>query len=118
MVSWYSFRATTLRIGGLICVADGRPDLLIESSDYRMEVSQSACLGHITNFMHPQAVIIDNSGIEDPFFLKAFRERAPALGRTLIELPGNAEQSLRWITRLDSASLNGKFLTHRQNGTR
>lgn len=70
-----------------------------------MEVSSSAALGHIDNYMHPQAVIIDNSGIEDEFFLKAFRERASLLGKTLIELPDDAEQSLRWITRLDSSSL-------------
>jgi hypothetical protein len=73
-----------------------------------MEVSSSAALGHIDNYMHPQAVIIDISGKEDLFFLKASRERASLLGKTLIELPDDAEQSLRWITRLDSSSLKCK----------
>jgi hypothetical protein len=71
-----------------------------------MGVSCSAALGHINNFMHPQAIIIDNSGVEDEFFLEAFRDSAPALGKTLIELPANAEQNLRWMTRLDGASLS------------
>ena len=93
----------------LIHILDARPDFLLESSDYRMEVSCAAALGHINGYMFPQAILIDNSGVEDEFFLKALRERAPALGKTLIELPGNAEQSLRWITKLDSSSLNCEY---------
>jgi hypothetical protein len=92
-------------VWSLTLVTDGRPDYSTDSSDFRMEVSMSAALNHINNFMHPQAVIIDNSGMEDEFLLKAFRERAPNLGCTLIELPRNTEQILMWITRLDSASL-------------
>lgn len=75
-----------------------------------MEVSVSAGLNHINTYMHPQAVIIDNSGIEDKFFLTAIRDRSTLLGRTLIELPRNAGQSMLWMTRLDSSSLNGKLL--------
>lgn len=89
---------------------DSRPDYLLQSSDFRMEVSSSAALGHIDNYMHPQAVIIDNSGIEDVWFLKAMRDRASLIGKTLIQLPGNVEQSLRWITRLDSSSLKRKYI--------
>lgn len=75
-----------------------------------MEVSSAAGLGHIDNYMHPQAVIIDNSGIEDLWFLKAMRDQASLMGKTLIELPGDVEQSLRWITRLDSSSLKCKCI--------
>lgn len=67
-----------------------------------------AALGHINSYMHPQAVIVDNSGTEEEYFLRGVRDRSIELGRTLIELPYNAEQSLIWITRLDSSSLNGK----------
>lgn len=88
-----------------IWVHDARPDYLLESSEFRMEVSCGAALGHIDRFMHPQAIIVDNSGNEDLFFLKAMRSQAPGLEKTLIELPSNVEQSLRWITRLDSAAL-------------
>jgi hypothetical protein len=76
-----------------------------------MEVSSSAALGHINTYMRPQAVIIDNSGIEDLWFLKAMRGRASLIGKTLVELPGDVEQSLRWITRLDSSSLNCKLIS-------
>jgi hypothetical protein len=73
-----------------------------------MEVSCAAALGHITNYMHPQAVIVDNSGLENKYFLKAMKERSAILERTLIELPPKAGQTLLWFTRLDSSSLNGK----------
>lgn len=73
-----------------------------------MEVSSAAALGHINNYMHPQAIIVDNSGTEEEYFLTGIRERSIERGRTLIELPDNAEQSLIWLTRLDSSSLNGK----------
>lgn len=91
-------------------LADARPDFSTISTDFRMEVSSSAGLSHINNYMHPHAVIVDTSGIEDEFFLRAYRERANDLGISLIELPSNAEQSLMWLTRLDFASLNGKFM--------
>jgi hypothetical protein len=72
-----------------------------------MEVSSGAALGHINNYMHPQAVIVDGSGTVEEYFLRGVRDRSIELGKTLIELPYNAEQSLIWLTRLDSWSLNG-----------
>ncbi|OBT88298.1 hypothetical protein VE02_03397 [Pseudogymnoascus sp. 03VT05] len=85
---------------------DARPDYGVESTDFRMEVSSGAALGHINSYMHPQAVIVDNSGTEEEYFLAGIRDRSIEIGRTLIELPYNAEQSLMWLTRLDSSSLN------------
>lgn len=73
-----------------------------------MEVSCSAGLNHINTFVHPQAVIIDASEDEDRFLILAFRTKANALGRTLIELPEKAEQNLMWFVQLDSAALSGK----------
>ncbi|KAI9736422.1 MAG: hypothetical protein M1818_006156 [Claussenomyces sp. TS43310] len=84
---------------------DARPDFLVESSDSRMEISASAALNHISNFMNPQAVLVDQSEKEDVFFLKALRNQAAKLDRTLIELPPGVAQTLMWLTRLDSASL-------------
>ncbi|OBT68630.1 hypothetical protein VE03_01664 [Pseudogymnoascus sp. 23342-1-I1] len=91
-----------------VMMHDARPDYGPESTDFRMEVSSGAALGHINNYMHPQAVIVDNSGTEEEYFLIGIRDRSIELGRTLIELPDNAEQRLMWLTRLDSWSLNGK----------
>ena len=74
-----------------------------------MEVSSSAGFNHINNFVHPQATIIDGSGEEELFFLKGVKDRAASVGRTVIELPTDAEQNLMWITFLDSPSLSGKY---------
>jgi hypothetical protein len=89
---------------------DARPDYSLQSSDYRMEVSSSAAFNHINTYIHPQASIIDLSGEEEAWFLKGIKDRASTLGRTIIELPKNAEQNLMWITLLDSASLSGRYL--------
>jgi hypothetical protein len=72
-----------------------------------MEVSSSAGFNHINKFVHPQATFIDGSGQEEVWFLKGVKQKASRVGRTVIELPENAEQNLMWITRLDSASLSG-----------
>ena len=74
-----------------------------------MEVSAFAAFNHINTFVHPQATFIDGSGEEEPFFSKGLKNRAVSLGRTVIELPSDAEQSLMWVTLLDSASLSGMF---------
>ena len=87
---------------------DARPDFSFQSTDYRMEVSCSAGFNHINTFVHPQATFIDASGEEELFFMKGLKSRANSMGRTVIELPENAEQTLMWTTMLDSASLSGK----------
>jgi hypothetical protein len=58
--------------------------------------------------MHPQAVVIDASGLEEDYFLAGFRKQAPAEGIPLIELPKNAHSRLAWIMKLDSSSLAGR----------
>ncbi|KAG0652963.1 hypothetical protein D0Z07_0477 [Hyphodiscus hymeniophilus] len=84
---------------------DARPDFSVHSTDYRMEVSCSAGFNHINTFVHPQATFIDASGQEELFFIRGLKDRANNLGRTIIELPENAEQTLMWTTLLDSSSL-------------
>jgi hypothetical protein len=78
-----------------------------------MEVSTVAAFNHINTYVHPQATIVDGSGEEELWFLKALGDRAISLGRTVIELPDNAEKNLMWITLLDSSSLRGRWLGHR-----
>ncbi|KAI9842516.1 MAG: hypothetical protein M1837_007110 [Sclerophora amabilis] len=86
---------------------DGRPDYSPYSSDLRFKVTVSAGLGHIDDFMHPQAIILDDSGQEEAEFLRSFRDKARELGKTVINLPGDAAENMMWITRLDSGSLSG-----------
>lgn len=94
----------------LILRADARVDLAEFSTEHRMKISASAALGHIHAFLHPQAVIVDNSGIEDIFLLEGFKTTSAMLGVTLIELPKDAAQNLMWLTKLDSWSLSGTSL--------
>ncbi|KAL9585079.1 MAG: hypothetical protein Q9212_001743 [Teloschistes hypoglaucus] len=89
---------------------DARPDFSMWSSDYRMEVTVAAGLGHIQTFMHPQVVIVDDPSREDGFFTKAMRSKTLELGRSLIELTIDATENSMWITRLDSASLAGSLV--------
>ena len=84
---------------------DGRPDYSRWSSDYRMEVSVAAALGHVDNFIEPVAVISDGSGTEDSFFTSSMRRKTNELSKVLIELPEDAIENLMWITRLDCGSL-------------
>lgn len=73
-----------------------------------MEVSVTAGITHIHRFVLPQAILIDNTDREDPFFVNSIKSKATELGTSLIELPSGAAESLMWITRLDSGSLAGK----------
>jgi hypothetical protein len=74
-----------------------------------MEVSCSAAFNHINGYIAPQATFLDVSGEEDLYLLSGVKDRAKSLGRTIIELPENSEQSLMWTTLLDSASLSGRL---------
>ena len=61
--------------------------------------------------MHPQAIIVDGSSLEDPFLLRGVRKQIPKMDVSLLELPEEAEKHLRWITKLDSRSLSGRGST-------
>jgi hypothetical protein len=73
-----------------------------------MEVSCSAAFNHINTYVSPEATFVDVSGGEDLFLLTALRDHAKSLGRTIIEMPENAEQIMMWTTLLDSSSLSGR----------
>jgi hypothetical protein len=63
--------------------------------------------------MHPQAVIIDGSNAEEAWFQKPTRLEAPMYNMPLIELPEGGARSLKWLIKLDSASLQGEHLAQR-----
>lgn len=58
--------------------------------------------------MHPQAIIVDSSGVEDPLMLKSIQKQANKMeiGQAVIELPGSAVDRLSWTSKLDSQSLS------------
>ena len=84
---------------------DGRPDFSVYSTDYRMEVSVRASLGHITSVMKPRVVLVDSPEREDTFFTTGMKDKTRDLGLPLIELPVNAAEHLQWISKLDGSSL-------------
>lgn len=59
--------------------------------------------------MHPQAIFIDGSIDEAPFFLRGAQQHAHAKKNTLIELPQKAAKRLDWLTKLDSQALRSKM---------
>lgn len=85
---------------------DARPDYTPYSTDFRMELSTRAALGHIHKSMRLQAVLKDTPTREDEFFTKAIKDKTKELGITTIELPANAIDRLQWMMKLDSASLS------------
>ena len=88
---------------------DARADYAEFSSDKRAEISVFGAMKHINDFMHPQAIIMDDSAVEDPFFTRAMRGKAKEIRRALIEVPDGRYEDFLWMTRLDHRSLASWF---------
>lgn len=65
-------------------------------------------LDHINNYLHPQAIVVDASSTEEPYFLEALRTKAKEIKTPVIDLPANSQKQLAYMTKLDSSSLSGK----------
>ena len=85
---------------------DARADYSEYSTDVRAEVAVAGAMNHINNFMHPQVVIMDDSSVEDQFFVKGMRGKMTELDRPIIEIPQGKYDDFTWITRLDSTALS------------
>ncbi|KAM0702096.1 hypothetical protein Q7P35_011006 [Cladosporium inversicolor] len=85
---------------------DGRGDYSEYSTDRRFEVSVSGAMRHINEFMHPQAIITDDSLVEDAPFTRAMRAKGKEYDHPVIEIPEDAYEDFLWMTRLDSGSLS------------
>jgi len=88
---------------------DARSDYSEYSTDRRAEVAVGGAMKHVNEFMHPQAIIMDDSSVEDAFFTRAMRGKAKAFGCVLIEVPSGRYEEFLWVTRLDSGSLSNWF---------
>jgi hypothetical protein len=89
---------------------DGRGDYSEYSTDLRLEASVAGALRHINEFMHPQAIITDDSSIEDAPFTRAVRLKGKIYNHPVIEIPEGAYEDFLWMTRLDSGSLGSWFM--------
>ncbi|KAK3709469.1 hypothetical protein LTR37_010842 [Vermiconidia calcicola] len=88
---------------------DARGDFTEFSSDMRAEVAVAGAMKHINDFIHPQAIITDDSSLEDDFFVRAMRKKTKDYRRTLIEIPAGRYEDFLWMTRLSSGSLANWF---------
>ncbi|KAI4720778.1 hypothetical protein E4T48_02994 [Aureobasidium sp. EXF-10727] len=84
---------------------DARCDFSEYSTDARAEASVVGALGHIHMYMHPQAVITDDSSVEDAFFIRALRSKLATQATPLIEIPKGKYEDFLWMTRLDTGGL-------------
>ncbi|KIW20949.1 hypothetical protein PV08_01528 [Exophiala spinifera] len=94
------------RDGCDVLLHDARPDFPTLSSETRLGVSARASLGHIHSIVQLSAVLVGGEDFEAGYFVKALREKANALGLSLITLPGGGLGSLSWIASLGASSLN------------
>lgn len=84
---------------------DARPDYAGWSSDERMEVSVRASLNHLLYYLKPHAVITDDAGREDHYFVGVVKEASGGSNVPMITLPDPAIERLGWISELDAPSL-------------
>lgn len=85
---------------------DARPDYPSTSTQPRMRTSVARAIHHINNYLHPQAIVVDASSTEEPYFLEALRTKAKEIKTPVIDLPANSQKQLAYMTKLDSSSLS------------
>ena len=88
---------------------DARGDYPEYSSDYRAEFSVAGGMKHIYDYMHPQALIMDDSQNENIWFTRAMRRKSKEMQHPLIEIPAGRYEDSLWITSLDAGSLDHFF---------
>ena len=80
---------------------DARPDHALESSTERMAASVQAALQALQRELSLNAILFDDSGSEDDFFLGAIKSQAKPAGTAAIPLPNRDA----WMFSLDGHSL-------------
>ncbi|TKA25218.1 hypothetical protein B0A50_05916 [Salinomyces thailandicus] len=88
---------------------DARPDYSDYSTERRAEAAVKGAMKHIQDFAHPQAIIMDDSKVEESFHTRAIRGRGNDYGTAVIEVPAGRYEEFIWMTKLDSGSLGNWF---------
>ncbi|RTE73992.1 hypothetical protein BHE90_011591 [Fusarium euwallaceae] len=91
---------------------DARTDHAATSTETRLKLATIRSFFYINNFMHPQAIIVDGSHLEDDFFLRSIRDQVMGTKSALIELPDKPEKRFSWISKLDASSLSAWNKVH------
>ncbi|KAH0612691.1 uncharacterized protein H6S33_009071 [Morchella sextelata] len=92
-------------LGGCnVAFHDARAEMVSLMTKNRMKLAMRFGLRHLHEFIHPQAVFFSVEH-EEEWFMDMARKTAGQLQMQMLELPSNTIDELRWITRLDSGSL-------------
>lgn len=90
---------------------DARAEFANRMTENRLKIAIRTGLRHLRDFIHPQAVLL-SVDYEEEWFIGIARKTTQQLQMKTIELPENAANDLRWITRLDSGSVGGIYISY------
>lgn len=90
---------------------DARAEFANKMTENRLKIATRTGLRHLRDFIHPQAVLL-SVDYEEEWFIGIARKTTQQLQMKTIELPENAANDLRWITRLDSGSVGGIYISY------
>lgn len=88
---------------------DARGDYAEYSSDARAESATRGAMKHMNDYMHPQAIIMDDSAKEDPSFTRGLRSKTAELEKPLIEITSGKYEHMLWMMRLEANSISNWF---------
>lgn len=101
----------TDEVGGCnVTFHDARAEFANRMTEDRLKIATRTGLRHLHDFLHPQAVLLSVDH-EEERFIRIARGTTQQLQMQIIELPENAANDLRWITRLDSGSIGGTYIS-------
>lgn len=85
---------------------NARAEFAKRMSEDRLKIAIRTGLRHLHDFIHPQVTLLSVDH-EEEWFIETARKTARQLEMQILELPDNATNDLRWITRLDSGAIGG-----------
>lgn len=102
----------TNEVGGCnVMFHDARAEFANMMTEDRLKITIRTGLRHLHDFIHPQVVLLSVDH-EEKWFIEIARKTTQQLQMQTIELPANAANDLRWITRLDSGSIGGIYISY------
>lgn len=102
----------THEVGGCkVIFHDARAEFANRMTEDRLKIAIRTGFRHLHNFIHPQMVLLSVDH-EEEWFIEIAQKITKQLQMQTIELPENAANDLRWITRLDSGSVGGIYISY------
>jgi hypothetical protein len=106
-----------LKINGIdsscsLITHDARPTEPGISTEARMTLASARALFYLNKYIHAQAILLDTTSAEEPYFLSGLRDQIRSTNSALIELPERAQSRLGWVAKLDAAALGAWNSVH------